>query len=728
MANAENTRNNNSRNDEIDLHQLWDVINFNKYKIIAAGGAGLLLAVVYLMLASPVYKASALIQVSSNQNNSILGGGGAASLLGGGGGNKSDIEINLARSRMVLGKTVDDLGIDLQIQYDELPLIGQLSRDNIAANKALGVKVFNISDQLRNREFILENIDGKSYRLYIPEDIDGKTADSNPIEGKVGSSLKASGIELFVSQIDAKEGQKFLLTKQSRLAAIEAMRNNLTVNDVGRDTGILAFSYVGTDKALIKNILNQVVSNYVVQDQEFGISSAGKSLDFINKQLPVTKESLQIAEDEYNAFREKNATIDLTVEAASILQNLTKIEADLTMLATKEAELAELFTKDHPNYQALLEQRKILMSNKDSLTQRVSTMPQLQQDIIRLRREVEIQQAVYMQLLNKRQEFSILQASSSGKVRVVDEGVTLEEPIKPKKSLILFLLTIGFAGLASVYFVLKSLFNRTITEAQSLNKLGVDVLASIPLSTVQKNKDTLFKSKNNSKATRTDYLLAKEMPTDATVEAIRALRTSVYFMVMEAKNNILMVSGATSGLGKSFVSVNLAVVMAQSSKKVLIVDADMRNGYLHAMLKQPLDFGFSDVLSGKCTVNDAIRKTEIDGLDIITRGELPNNPAELLMSSDLTHVLKEAMSQYDYIILDVPPIMAVTDAAIMGQQVGSTVIVARYGVTTEQDIENTISRFNSSNVVVKGAVLNGVEKSANNQYAYEAYNNYQHRS
>lgn len=727
MANAENTRNNNTQNDEIDLHQLWDVLNFNKYKIIAAGGAGLLLAVVYLMLASPVYKASALVQVSSNQGSSIFGGGDAASLLGGG-GNKSDIEINLAKSRMVLGKTVDDLGTDLQIQYDELPLIGQLLRDDITADKALEVKEFNIPDQFRNQEFILENLDGKNYRLYIPEDVNGNKVETNQVEGKVGSLLKVSGMELFVGQITAKEGQKFVLTKQSRLMAIETMRDNLAVSDVGRDTGILAFSYVGTDKAYIQNVLNQVVANYVVQDQKFGTSSAGKSLEFINKQLPLIKESLQTAEDEYNAFREKNATIDLTVEAASILQNLTKIEADLTMLATKEAELAELFTKDHPNYQALLEQRKILISNKNSLTQRVSTMPQLQQDIIRLRREVEIQQAVYMQLLNKRQEFSILQASSSGKVRVVDESVTLEEPIKPKKSLVLFLLTAGFAGLASIYFILKSLFNRTITEAQSLNKLGVDVLASIPLSTVQKNKDTLFKSKNNSKATRTDYLLAKEMPTDATVEAIRALRTSVYFMVMEAKNNILMVSGATSGLGKSFVSVNLAVVMAQSSKKVLIVDADMRNGYLHAMLKQPLDFGFSDVLSGKCTVNDAIRKTEIDGLDIITRGELPNNPAELLMSSDLTHVLKETMGQYDYIILDVPPIMAVTDAAIMGQQAGSTVIVARYGVTTEQDIENTIARFNSSNVVVKGAVLNGVEKSANNQYAYEAYNNYQHRS
>ena len=219
-------------------------------------------------------------------------------------------------------------------------------------------------------------------------------------------------------------------------------------------------------------------------------------------------------------------------------------------------------------------------------------------------------------------------------------------------------------------------------------------------------------------------MLAQNLPTDPAVEAIRALRTSVYFTLMEAKNNVLMISGVTSGVGKSFVSINLAVVMAQSAKKVLLVDSDMRKGYVHEMLHQSIDEGLSDALSGNVLLSEVIRATEIEGLDFVSRGEVPANPAELLMKADLKVLLEEVSSQYDYVILDAPPIMAVTDAAILGQQAGTSLIVARYGLTTEHDIENCIVRFANSNVVIKGAILNGVEKTANNYYAYEAYNSY----
>ena len=430
------------------------------------------------------------------------------------------------------------------------------------------------------------------------------------------------------------------------------------------------------------------------------------------------------AEDKLNEFRHKNATLDLSLEAQSVVQNLTKIESELTSIDTKEAEVSELFTKEHPNYQALIEKKKVLQKAKEELVKRISAMPQLQQDVIRLTREVEIQQQVYMQLLNKQQEFSILKASNAGRVRIVDAAMTLEEPIKPKKPLIMLLLTVALASLTSLYYVITSLFNRGINSTDAFDNFGVDVLASIPLSLVQKNKDGLFVKTSKKKNARTDFLLAQNLPTDPAVEAIRALRTSVYFTLMEARNNVLMISGATSGVGKSFVSINLAVVMAQSAKKVLLVDSDMRKGYVHEMLHQSIGSGLSDALSGSMSLGEVIRTTEIEGLDFVSRGSVPANPAELLMKADLRVLLEEVSGQYDYVILDAPPIMAVTDAAILGQQAGTTLIVARYGLTTEHDIENCIVRFANSNVVVKGAILNGVEKTANNYYAYEAYNSY----
>ena len=719
MANSDSThKNQGPKDDEIDLRQLWDVLSFNKYKIIASGSVGLLLAMVYLIVTSPVYEANALVQVEADKQNQILGD--MQSLLGGA-STKSDAEINLARSRMVLGRTVENLKTDEVITYKTLPVIGLFSQPEVKASSALGVNVFSVTPDYENEIFILTYHGGDKYTILFPE-VKKKAAIA--IDGEVGKLISYNGILLNVKNIKSASGQNFQLIKQSKLKAIEEIKNNLSIGDVGKDTGILAFNFVGTDKEKIQIVLNSVVRNYEHQDKEFGVLSAGRSLDFIEKQLPVIKASLRESEDKLNEFRHKNATLDLSLEAQSVMQNLTKIESELTSIDTKEAEVSELFTKDHPSYQALIEKKKVLQKAKDDLVKRVAAMPQLQQDVIRLTRDVEIEQQVYMQLLNKQQEFSIMKASNAGNVRIVDTAVTLEEPIKPKKPLILLLLTMGFAAIATLYFIIKSLFNRGVNGTEAFDQIGVDVLASIPLSLVQKNKDGLFVKTNKKKNASTDFLLAQNLPTDPAVEAIRALRTSVYFTLMDAKNNVLMVSGATSSVGKSFVSTNLAVVMAQSAKKVLLVDSDMRKGYIHEMLHQPIGSGLSDVLSGAVTFNEAIRTTEIEGLDFVSRGEVPVNPAELLMKANLETLLAEVSGRYDYVILDAPPIMAVTDAAILGQQAGTTIIVARYGLTTEQDIENCIVRFANSNVVVKGAILNGVEKSANNYYAYEAYNSY----
>ena len=719
MANSDSThKNQGPKDDEIDLRQLWDVLSFNKYKIIASGSVGLLLAMVYLIVTSPVYEANALVQVEADKQNQILGD--MQSLLGGA-STKSDAEINLARSRMVLGRTVENLKTDEVITYKTLPVIGLFSQPEVKASSALGVNVFSVTPDYENEIFILTYHGGDKYTILVPE-VKKKAAIA--IDGEVGKLISYNGILLNVKNIKSASGQNFQLIKQSKLKAIEEIKNNLSIGDVGKDTGILAFNFVGTDKEKIQIVLNSVVRNYEHQDKEFGVLSAGRSLDFIEKQLPVIKASLRESEDKLNEFRHKNATLDLSLEAQSVMQNLTKIESELTSIDTKEAEVSELFTKDHPSYQALIEKKKVLQKAKDDLVKRVAAMPQLQQDVIRLTRDVEIEQQVYMQLLNKQQEFSIMKASNAGNVRIVDTAVTLEEPIKPKKPLILLLLTMGFAAIATLYFIIKSLFNRGVNGTEAFDQIGVDVLASIPLSLVQKNKDGLFVKTNKKKNARTDFLLAQNLPTDPAVEAIRALRTSVYFTLMDAKNNVLMVSGATSSVGKSFVSTNLAVVMAQSAKKVLLVDSDMRKGYVHEMLHQPIGSGLSDVLSGAMSFNEAIRTTEIEGLDFVSRGDVPVNPAELLMKANLGTLLAEVSGRYDYVILDAPPIMAVTDAAILGQQAGTTIIVARYGLTTEQDIENCVVRFANSNVVVKGAILNGVEKSANNYYAYEAYNSY----
>ena len=300
MANSDNANKNlGSKDDEIDLHQLWDVLSFNKYKIIASGGFGALLALIYLVLATPIYEANALVQVEAAKQNQILGD--VQSLLGGV-STKSDAEINLARSRMVLGRTVDELNTDQVIAYDSFPMLEWFNRPELKAEEALKLNVFSVPQMFENVQLKLVYHGNNKYSLTIPE------VGSKPeikVDGELGKLLSTQGLLLNISQLKAESGQEFILIKQSKLAAIESVKSNLSVGDVGKDTGILVFNYVGIDKNKIQNILNSIVKNYEHQDKEFGILSAGQSLEFIEKQLPLTKKSLKEAEDKLNEFRHK---------------------------------------------------------------------------------------------------------------------------------------------------------------------------------------------------------------------------------------------------------------------------------------------------------------------------------------------------------------------------------------------------------------------------------------
>ena len=193
--------------------------------------------------------------------------------------------------------------------------------------------------------------------------------------------------------------------------------------------------------------------------------------------------------------------------------------------------------------------------------------------------------------------------------------------------------------------------------------------------------------------------------------------------MMESSNNILMISGASPNAGKSFISSNLAAIIAQTGKRVLLIDADMRKGYIHRVFGRNNDDGLSDILSGRIDVDGAVKKSQIDNLDFICRGQVPPNPSELLMHPRFKGFLDKVSLNYDLVLIDTPPILAVTDAAIIGQYVGTALLVARFELNTAKEIEISKRRFEQSGVPVKGCILNGVIKKASSYYGY-GYNHY----
>ena len=277
-------------------------------------------------------------------------------------------------------------------------------------------------------------------------------------------------------------------------------------------------------------------------------------------------------------------------------------------------------------------------------------------------------------------------------------------------------------GMLSVAIVLvQKAMHKGVEDPAEIEALGIPVYASVPHSDHQEKLTGFATRARKGKIPKAKTILALDNPADLSIEALRSLRTSLHFAMMEAKNNIIAISGPSPGVGKSFISVNLASILAQSGKKVLIIDADMRKGYLQTQFNISAEDGLSDYLSGRLNLSEVTHDTKVTGLDVITRGQIPPNPSELLMHANFSKLVAEVSAAYDMVIIDTPPILAVTDPAIVSAHTGTTLLVARYGQNHLREIELTRNRFEQNGIDVKGLVFNGVLKKASNAYGYYNY-------
>ena len=696
--------------DEIDLGRLVGELIDHRKLIISVTALFTLLALVYALFATPIYQADALVQVEQKQANAILSN---LSQMLPDSQPQSAPEIALLQSRMILGKTVDDLNLQTRVKQDYFPIFGR-GWARLTGEKPSEVNI--------SRLYLpVTDDDNPEIKLIVKDDMHySLKSDSFSIDGVVGELVDAKDISIKVDSITAPKGTIFSVSYVSKLKAISDLQDILTVADQGKDTGILTLSLTGDNPKLIEKIIDSITNNYLAQNISRQAAQDEKSLDFLNRQLPQVRSELDAAEDKLNLFRRQNDSVDLSLEAKSVLDQIVNVDNQLNELTFRESEISQLYTKEHPTYKALMEKRKTLQDEKAKLNKRVTAMPETQQEILRLSRDVESGRAVYMQLLNRQQELNIAKSSAIGNVRIIDNAVTEPKPIKPKKIIIVLLGIILGGGVSVAIVILQVFLRRGIESPEQLEDLGVNVYASIPVSeTFSKKSNQSFK-RNKSKGVNEyrDGLLAIENPADLAIEAIRGLRTSLHFAMMEARNNILMISGASPNAGKTFVSTNLSAIIAQSNKRVLFIDADLRKGYTHKLFEVSNDNGLSDLLAGKTEITKAIKKLPGAGFDFISRGNIPPNPAELLMHERFGKLLEWANNEYDLVIIDTSPILAVTDAAIIGNYSGTTLLVARFEMNTPKEIEVSVKRFEQSGVKVKGCIMNGVVKKASSYYSY----------
>ena len=507
------------------------------------------------------------------------------------------------------------------------------------------------------------------------------------------------------------------------------MQQEISASEKGKDSGIITLAYEHKSSTHAAKVLDKVADIYVRRNVERNSAEAKKSLDFLEVQLPEVKKQLEGSEQRFNDYQKQRKSVNITLETQAVLEQIVELDTTLQELDLKRLELSRKFKREHPAYQGVIKQIESIETEKKLLTSKISNLPETQQELLRLTRDVEVGNEIYMLLLSKTQELDIVRAGTVGNVRVVDvAAVDTTEPVKPKKALIAIVATLLGGFLAVAIVLIQKAMHKGVEDPAEIEALGIPVYASVPHSDFQdKLVGFTVKTKKN-KVGKPKSILALDNPADLAIEALRSLRTSLHFAMMESKNNIIAISGPSPGVGKSFISVNLAAVLAQSGKKVLIIDADMRKGYLQTQFGLKWDDGLSDYLSGRLNLEQVTKPTKVEGLSVITRGQIPPNPSELLMHSNFSKLVEEISASYDIVIIDTPPILAVTDPAIVSAHTGTTLLVARFGQNHLREIELTRNRFEQNGIDVKGLVFNGVVKKASNAYGYYGYYNYEYKS
>lgn len=705
------------QDDEIDLRDLLGALIAGRWTIVLCLIVALAIGTFVALSTAPTYKADATIELEAKSAGLAL----PKEMLDLTGATDSRVlaEVEIIRSRLVLGETVDQLGLDIRATPRELPYIAHLLRvlnppqpefaflrPYAWAAEKISVSELEIPEAWIDEKIILTALGEGRYSILLP--------DGTAREGRLRERLAdgAIGLALRVDELVGGPGREFILSRMNRQQTVVALRSALTVAETGRQSSVLRLELMGDNRDRVTATLNSILSTYVQQNVTRGSAEAARSLEFINGQLPTSQIAVAAAQDALNAYRQKQQSVDLTFETESLLGRVTEIEQKLAELALEEEDYKQRFTVNHPTYQALLQNRAKLQEQLDELRTQSGSLPETQKEVFNLTRNLEVAQNVYLSLLSRQQELQVVQASVVGNVRVLDQAFAPPEPIAPRKSLILAIsLALGGAfGIAMI--MLRRLFHSGVNGAEDIEKLGLAVFA-----TVGETENTV-----SPKGRDAIPILAIEHPTDLTVEALRSLRTSLHFGMLDAKTRSILITSAAPEAGKSFTAVNLAVVSSQAGQRVCLIDADLRRGYLRKYFNiQRNAPGLADYLAGDVPLETALRPGPVAGLSIMTTGKLPPNPSELIMRQSFSDMIVELDSQFDLVLIDAPPTLAVTDPVIMGRSVGATIMIVRHRKTAVGEVEAVMRTFETAGGRIAGAVLNGYVADAasyGNKYYY----------
>ena len=736
-------------NEEIDLMALLFAILRGWKIIVFFAILGLIVGVLYSRYVNPTFRSDAIIQIEENSKGVAALGADISELIGSQ-ASKAEAEAELIKSRMILEPVVNLLHLRIRLSDPNVSAIDRIKSNSTDTqiNKPEGVSLktedgkveisqFNVSQEYLNQPFTLTRSATGFVLSNGFDDFKGEIGKAHQFRGTDGQ------IQITVNDLPT-DGYPINITKQSLQTTTEQINSALSVVEKGKQTGIIQLSMTGANQQQTSLILKQIVLSYIDQNQSRGSEETTKTISFMETQIPTLKKKLEDSEEIFNDFRKKYGTIDVSKEAELLLTESSQIDVQLNELKLKKADLTTYYTEEHPLVIQINEQLEVLNARKQDIDDTIVGLPEIQREFLQLSADSAINREIYLTLLKNYEQLKIVKAGQIGFARIIDLPINNFKAIAPKKLLIVILATLLGSMLGTMLVLLKNMLRNVVKDPERLEaKTGVPVVATIPRSPLL----TRLRKSNKNTPNR---LLAYVDHNSLSYEAIKSLRTNLMFGMPAQgragqRAKVILITGESPGVGKSFISSNLTEVFAQLDKKVLIMDADMRLGELHKMFSMSQDNGLGDYLSldtthlskdnaqvSKIVANQEsylasfIHPTGIDNIDFMPRGQHPRNPASLLANGSFDNLMKQLNLHYDYIVIDSPPVLAASDAMILSQYADKVLMVARYDKSIEGQVVYAVNQMNKANIKVDGIILNDVQQGLLSKYSYHysyAYGN-----
>jgi tyrosine-protein kinase Etk/Wzc len=723
--------------DEPSLSDWLDTILQYFWLIVGTFLVVLVIGIVYALVATPIYRSDVLIQVEDKKPSGLAGVQQLSDALGTAASPVTG-EIEIMRSRGVILKALEATNSNVRIRVaNRMPLIGNWYARHYAngtdpvrapffglssfswGGEQLVVDALSVPGDFYDTPLTLRSTGGKGYTL---EDEDGDRLGSGVVGQALNFTLGGHAASLSVSRMQALPGNAFEIESVSPVAAYRDVLLNMVVAESGRASNIVRLSYESPNEAFSRALVNAIGNAYISQNVERHSAEAAHSLTFLNQQLPEIKHNVELAEDALNAFRTRTNTVNVDKSTEALLAQAVDVEKGKLQLQLQRDQLAQLYRRDHPVLKAMDAQLAEANRARVKVDSIIDRLPAAERDLLRLQRDSDVSTQLYTTMLTTIQQLQVTKAGTIGDVRILDYAIADPKPVSPKRiPIVLGAAMVGLLlGIAAAMMARK--LRPTVRDSDQLERgTGLVSYANIPESVAQEKLNQRRRQRSEQQAGK---LLAILHPEDPAIESLRALRTGLAFALIGAKNKNIVITGATAGVGKSFVSANLSALLASSSKRVLLIETDFRRPQLANYFGFDRDGpGLSNLLLGTSTFDQVVRTQPVGDseLHIISSGMLPPNPSEMLLTSGFSDLLEAIQSRYDHIILDSAPILPVSDTLAVVRNSAITFLIVRSEHSTLDEVKGAVKRITAAGGVVKGLVFNGVMRrrvSYNSAYRY----------